>query len=159
MKALSVQRNATYAETHKLLDLAKLCESYGAYFTNKETLRILEQFDLFDQIGRYGAAANFDPLFKGSSVGGLSLNVPAGGQIAGAWVWASGYMQDLDSFVFHARAYLDFKKANFDDGLKSVLENNQRSRLVATWSFPVPLWQILTVRNAYFKLQETRPPA
>jgi ISXO2-like transposase domain/HEPN domain len=54
MKALSVQRDGSYAETHKLLDLATICEPYGTFFSETETKRILEQFDIFDQIGRYG---------------------------------------------------------------------------------------------------------
>jgi hypothetical protein len=51
MKALSVQRDRSYAETHKLLDLAQICATYGAFFSEAETKRILEQFDIFDQIG------------------------------------------------------------------------------------------------------------
>jgi HEPN domain-containing protein len=44
MKALSVQHDGTYIETHSLLALATKCEVYGAYFSAAETKRVLEQF-------------------------------------------------------------------------------------------------------------------
>jgi hypothetical protein len=34
---------------------------------------------------------------------------------------------------------LDFDKAKFGDGIKSVMENNKDSRLLGLWQFPVPL--------------------
>jgi HEPN domain-containing protein len=151
MKALNIQRNGTYLETHKLLDLAAKCEPDGAFFSEPETKRILEQFDIFDQIGRYGAAANFDPLSKGASVGGVSIKVSPGVEIAGAWIWTPKHLHDLDGFVFQARALLDFEKIKWDDGLKSVMSNNQRSQLVSRWQFPIPLREVLTKQNAYFK--------
>jgi HEPN domain-containing protein len=152
LKALSVQMNGTYLETHKLLDLASVCESYGAYFSDKETRRILEQFDIFDQIGRYGGVAKFDPLSKGGSAGGFSMQVAAGVEVAGAWLWTPKHLQDLDSFAFQARSYLDFEKAKFGDGIKAILENNNNSSLLGQWTFPVPLQQVLSVNNAYFKM-------
>jgi HEPN domain-containing protein len=109
MKALTVQRDNEYAETHNLKELATFCEPYDPYFSSTDVKRILEQFDLFDQIGRYGGAAKFDPLAKGQSVGGLSLKVSPGVQVAGALVWKGSYLQDLDAFVFKARSFLDFK--------------------------------------------------
>jgi HEPN domain len=93
MKALSVQHDGTYIETHGLLALARKCEVYGEYFSEAETKRILEQFDLFDQIGRYGGPANFDPLSKGRTVGGLTVKTPPGAQLAGAWMWTPKYLQ------------------------------------------------------------------
>jgi HEPN domain-containing protein len=151
MKALSVQRDQTYAETHKLLELAAICEPYDAYFSDKETARILEQFDIFDQIGRYGGAANFDPLSKGSSVGGASLKVAPGVRIAGAWTWTDKHLNDLDAFVFKARLFLDFEKAKFDDGLKSISERNRRSLIMSTWTGKMPIRVVLTKNNRYFK--------
>jgi hypothetical protein len=41
--------------------------------------------------------------------------------------------------------------AEWDDGLKSVLGNNQRSQLVSQWQFPIALREVLTKQNAYFK--------
>jgi HEPN domain-containing protein len=67
LKALSVQHSKLYLDTHKLPKSAIPCQPYGPFFSEKETLRILEQFDIFDQIGRYGGAAKFDPLSKGVS--------------------------------------------------------------------------------------------
>jgi hypothetical protein len=37
MKALNVQHDGTYTETHKLLELAAACNAYGAYFSDKGT--------------------------------------------------------------------------------------------------------------------------
>jgi HEPN domain-containing protein len=151
MKALAVQRNGTYLETHKLFDLAEKCEPYGTIFSEAETKRILDQFDIFDQIGRYGGAAKFDPLSKGKTVGGRSIKVSPVVQIAGAWIWTPKHLHDLDAFVFHARAFLDFEKAKFGDGIKSVLDNNRASPLLALWEFPMPLREVLTKNNSYFK--------
>jgi HEPN domain-containing protein len=151
MKALNVQRNGTYLETHALLDLATKCEPDGSLFSEAETRRILDQFDMFDQVGRYGGTAKFDPLSKGKSVGGLSVQVGLGVQVAGAWIWTPKFLHDLDGFVFQARALLDFEKIKWGDGLKSVLANNKSSPLLALWEFPVALHDVLTRNNAYFK--------
>jgi HEPN domain-containing protein len=52
LKAFSVQKTASFLETHNLRTLAEFCEPHDSYFSEAETCRILEQFDLFDQIGR-----------------------------------------------------------------------------------------------------------
>jgi hypothetical protein len=151
MKALSVQGNGAYAETHNLIELATYCEPYDSYFADKDAKRILEQFDLFDQVGRYGGAAKFDPLAKGKMVGGKSMNIAPGVQVAGASIWLGSYLQDLDSFVFRTRSLLDFTKIRFDDGLKSILDRNRRSALMATWRGKTPLRVVLTKDNRYFR--------
>jgi hypothetical protein len=151
MKALSVQHNGTYAETHNLIELATFCEPYDSYFSDTETKRILEQFDLFDQVGRYGGAAKFDPLSKGKTVGGKSMTVAPGVQIAGASFWSDSYLRDLDSFVFKVRSFLDFEKIKFDDGLKSILDRNRKSALMGTWKGKTPLRVVLTKNNSYFR--------
>jgi HEPN domain len=151
MKALSVQRDGTYAETHNLKELAVACEPYDPYFSADDTKRILEQFDLFDQIGRYGGAAKFDPLAKGKTAGGMTMKVAPGVQLAGVSVWKGSYLHDLDAFVFKARSFLDFSKITFDDGLKSILERNRGSALMSTWAGKTPLRVVLTKNNHYFK--------
>lgn len=151
LKALSVQHGKFYLDTHKLHKLAAACDSYGDFFSGKETLRILEQFDVFDQIGRYGGAAKFDPLSKGFSMGGASLKIGAGVRVAGAWIWTPKHLHDLDGFVFHARSHLDFSAAKFGDGIRGILENNKNSSMLGQWRFPIPLRQILTTENNYFK--------
>jgi len=57
LKAFSVQKTGSFLETHNLKTLAEFCEPHDSYFCEAETRRVLEQFDLFDQIGRYGGAA------------------------------------------------------------------------------------------------------
>jgi hypothetical protein len=158
LKALSVQQEKAYLETHKLRELAAKCESYGAFFSDPETIRILEQFDMFDQIGRYGGAANFDPRSKGIPVGGATLRTSPDVQVAGTWIWTPKYLHDLDGFVFSARALLDYGKAKFGDALKSVLSGNAASTSLGLWKLPIPLREVLTLNNAYFKTQ-AQPPA
>lgn len=151
MKALTVQARSEYSETHNLIDLSKLCESIDTHFSENSTITILEQFDLFDQVGRYGGAAKFDPISKGKTVGGSSLNVASGVQVAGAWVWKGSYLNDLDGFVFKTRSLLDFAKIRWDDALKSILERNRRSALMSTWTGKQPLRVVLTKNNSYFQ--------
>jgi HEPN domain-containing protein len=151
LKALTIQNDKQYAETHALLDLARLCEPYDSYFAEVETKRVLEQFDMFDQVGRYGGAAKFDPLSKGKSVGGHALVKGPGVQIAGAMIWTAKHLHDLDGFVFKARSLLDHAKVNWHDGLNDILGDGKRL-MAATWTFPVPIKQILTVNNRHFKV-------
>jgi hypothetical protein len=95
---------------------------------------------MFDQVGRYGAAANFDPLSKSrtASSGGMAVQIGAGIQVAGAWVWMPQYLQDLDGFVFKARSHLDFAKAKFGDGLKAALEGRANASTLGMWQLPIP---------------------
>jgi HEPN domain-containing protein len=151
LKALNVQKDGGYFETHNLKELAAACEAYDPYFSSTETLRILERFDLFDQIGRYGGAAKFDPLSKGKSVGGQSIQVDPGLQIAGASMWSDEHLDDLDGFVFKTRSFLDFSKIKYDDNLKSVLERNGKNILVSLWQGHPPIRIVLTKKNRYFK--------
>jgi HEPN domain len=159
LKALSVQLDGTYIQTHKLVDLAAACTGYDAYFSHRDTLRILEQFDMFDQVGRYGAAANFDPLSKSrvTSSGGMTVRIDPGIDVAGAWVWTPRFLQDLDGFVFKARSYLDFAKIEWGDGLKGALAGDARSSLTGEWHFPIPLVDVITHQNAYFKAPSPAP--
>ena len=151
MKALTVQRDGTYLETHNLKELAALCVPYDPYFALTNTRQILERFDMFDQVGRYGGAANFDPLSTGKSVGGNWMAASPGTDIAGAFIWYQAYLDDLDGFVFKARSFLNFSNASYDDGLKSILERNRRSALLVTWSGKEPLRVVLTKGNRFFK--------
>jgi HEPN domain-containing protein len=150
MKALTVEREGTYLETHCLKDLAALCVPYDPYFGEANTTAILERFDMFDQVGRYGGAANFDPLSQGKAVSGNALTIGPGVELAGAFIWFEAYLNDLDAFVFKARSLLDFK-GSYDDCLKSILESNPRSSITVMWKGTEPLRVILTKGNRYFK--------
>lgn len=141
LKSLMVQNSGAYAPVHKLAELAKHCEQYDAYFGQVETNRLLKQFDAFDQVGRYGGAANFDPLASSG---------PAF-ETAGVMVWSDTHLDDLDGFVYKTRSLLDFAKAGFDDSLASILRNNRKSLLVDTWRGRPPLRVVLTKNNRYFR--------
>jgi HEPN domain-containing protein len=151
MKALTVEREGGYLETHKLKELAALCEPYDPYFSETNTKHILERFDMFDQVGRYGAAANYDPLSQGKAVGGNALTIGTEVELAGTFIWFPAWIDDLDGFVFKARSLLDFGRTSYDDGLKSILENNGRSVLLVTWAGAIPLREVLTRGNRYFR--------
>ncbi|MEJ2374082.1 MAG: HEPN domain-containing protein, partial [Pseudolabrys sp.] len=150
MKALIVQHSGQYPETHNLIELAGQCETVDAYFAQEDTNRILQQFDMFDQVGRYGGAANFDPLAKGKTVGGSKVQA-LGARVVGVAIWKESYIGDLDAFVFKDRSLLDFKKIGFDDSLKSILERNRRNILMGTWNGKPPLRVVLTKKNNYFR--------
>ena len=151
LKALTIQNDKQYAETHSLLDLASLCEPYDSYFAEAETKRVLEQYDMFDQVGRYGGAAKFDPLSKGKSVGGQTLVKGPGVEIAGAMIWTAKHLDDLDGFVFKTRSLLDHASVKWGDGLKDILGDGT-GLMAGTWEFPVPIKEILTFKNRHFKV-------
>jgi hypothetical protein len=141
MKAFLVQESKSYLETHKLHDPGQRCSAFNAYFAQSEARSTLRIFDRFEQVGRYGAHANFDPLARQTEEV----------QIAGVMVWSEKYIDDLDAFVFRTRGLLDYAKVAFDDSLKSILQGNVCSFFVGTWTGTPPLIDVLTKKNRYFK--------
>jgi len=156
LKALSVQRDGTYAETHKLLDLAGICAPFYEFLGHELATKDLKLFDVFEQVGRYGAAATFDPLSRGKPLEGLQFYPSEELQIAGAAIWTEDHLRRLDRFVYNARGYLDFGKADYDDSFVSILLDNQRSMMVSLWRGPIPLKEVLTRQNAYFTPEALR---
>lgn len=102
MKALLVQETKSYIPTHKLLELAEACVPLDSYYSEPNTIRILKNFDYFDQVGRYGAASNYDPL----AIDTQELKT------AGVSIWMSSYLDDLDSFVFKTRGNSTLREPN-----------------------------------------------
>lgn len=141
MKAITVQGGEGYIETHKLLELAKECEKYADHFAEPETVSLLNDLDAFDQVGRYGMAANFDPHAQTNDQF----------QTAGVMVWRSAYLRGLDKFVYQTRALFDFKNGEGHDLLKSILSNNRQSMMVKEWKGRRPLIVVLTKENQYYK--------
>jgi HEPN domain-containing protein len=141
MKAFLVQESKSSVQTHKLLKLAEHCSRFNSYFVQDEARNALRNFDRFEQVGRYGAHANFDPLAR------QRQEV----EIAGVMVWSEDYLRDLDAFVFRARGLLDYASVAFDDSLKSILQGNTRSILVGTWTGTPPLFDVLTRKNCHFR--------
>lgn len=139
MKALSVQERRAYLQTHKLLLLSDFCVDIDPFFARADTKETLRVFDLFDQLGRYGAAAKYDPLAPKDST--LS--------VAGVRVWHEEYRDRLDAFVFYVRGKLKFE-GNFSDSLKAILERNRKDILMGTWTGRPPLRVILTKNNRAF---------
>jgi HEPN domain-containing protein len=154
LKALSVQHDGGYLETHKLLDLAEAIEPHYSFLNEQECKDDLAAFDMFDQVGRYGAAAKFDPLSQGRNVAGQQLVAGAGVQIAGARAWTPQHLHRLDRFVFNARRHLNYSTAGIADGLVCILAGDQTHILTALWKGPVGLKEVLTRDNTYFTAQE-----
>jgi HEPN domain-containing protein len=140
MKALTVQSQGEYLQTHQLLPLADACAKIDPYFADEKTRNTLRNFDYFEQVGRYGAAANFDPL----AVQNDEITT------AGVMIWKQEYLQDLDAFVFKTRSSFDYKKVNYSDSLAAVLAHNKKDILAGNWSGKPPLYVILTKDNHYF---------
>jgi HEPN domain-containing protein len=141
MKAVMVQETRAYIVTHKLLEIAAACATFNSYFAEADTIRILEKFDYFDQVGRYGAAANYDPLAQDK----IEIKT------AGVMVWSDAHLGELDAFVFKARGLLDFTKSSFTDSLKAILGKDRRNVLLGTWKAKQPLRVVLTKENRYFR--------
>jgi hypothetical protein len=141
MKAVSVQATGKYLQTHILLKLAEFCAALDPYFAEPGTQKTLQTFDYFEQVGRYGAAANFDPL----AVQQAEI------ETAGVMLWKEHYLQLLDAFVFRTRSMLDYQKANFSDSLRAVLKRDRTDILASTWQGKMPLRVVLTKNNRYFR--------
>lgn len=151
LKALTIQNEKCFANnSHALPALGQYCEKYDPYFAEPETKRVLQQFDAFTEVGRYGGAAKFDPLAKGASVGGWSVQFGSGVIAAGVSIWTPQCLQDLDAFVFKIRSMLDFKTLGQKDGLRAVLNNDVSYILVSEWQFPIPIHDVLTHFNSWY---------
>jgi HEPN domain-containing protein len=157
LKALSVQHDGTYVETHKLLELAAFCEPNYPFLSHQAAKDDLARFDMFDQVGRYGGAAKYDPLSQGKQVADMKFETGPGIMIAGAWIWTPRHLHYLDQVVVNMRRRLNFTKANFADAFKAIVENDQTSFFVATWRGPIPLKDVLTRDNFYFRSSASAP--
>jgi HEPN domain-containing protein len=141
MKALMVQETKSYIPTHKLLELAEACAPLDAFYADPRTIRVLKNFDYFDQVGRYGTAATYDPL----AVDTEELKT------AGVCIWMSSYLDDLDGFIFKTRGKLDFERARYHNSLKAIIERNRRSLIADAWKGKQPIRVVLTKQNRYYR--------
>lgn len=140
MKAVSVQARSEYLETHILLQIAEFCSDIDPFFADPSTKTTLEIFDNFEQVGRYGVAANYDPLAIETEQF----------RTAGIAVWQQNYLNLLDAFVFKVHSMLNYEKANYVNSIKAILENNRNEFLTGTWRGRPPLRVVLTKQNRYF---------
>jgi hypothetical protein len=140
MKAFMVQESKQYLESHILLALAENCSQFNLYFGERKTKEILELFDRFEQVGRYGAAANHDLLAtKGEGI-----------ETKGVMVWHVAYIEHLDEFVYKVRGLLNFARKPGMDSLRRILACDNNTLLSVGWKGP-PLIKILTASNIHFK--------
>lgn len=135
-----LQAAGKYSEGHKLLDLRMICAEHDSFFKDDEIVESLRIFDEFEQVGRYGAAANFDPGAK----------TTADFKTSGVMMWSENYIDKLDRFVFETRGRLDFKKVGYGDSFSAVL-NGGKKMFASSWNLKPPLPVVLTRDNKYFK--------
>lgn len=140
LKAFMLQAAGEYSEGHKLPDLRTVCAKHDKFFDDREIVESLRIFDEFEQVGRYGAAANFDP--------GAKTTVDF--KTSGVMMWSANYIDRLDRFVFETRGRLDFKKAGHADSFAAIL-NGDKNTFGSTWNLKPPLPVVLTRDNKYFK--------
>jgi hypothetical protein len=141
MKAFMVQESKQYLESHILPTLGESCLQFNPYFAEPKTKEILELFDRFEQVGRYGAAANYDPFAtKGDGL-----------ETKGVMVWHVGYIQDLDAFVCKVRGLLNFSTIPGMDSLGRILAGDNKTLLSVGWKGPPLIIKVLTASNSYFK--------
>jgi HEPN domain-containing protein len=141
LKAFSVFGLGEFAYSHRLLDLAKHCAELNPYFENPDLISKLKIFDEFAEVGRYGAAARFDPhARKESSV-----------TTAGVYTWSEAYLGVLDAIVFDVRGLLNFESYPSMDMLRAILNRDKRNLFVHSWALNMPLRVVLTRKNAVFK--------
>lgn len=140
MKALTVQASGSYLETHKLGLLADACIPIDPYFAEPSTRDVLRVFDMFDQLGRYGAGANFDPLAQKTPTF----------ETAGVVYWHSNNLNLLDTFVGVVLKHLDFEKVRYRNGIAAVHQRDAKADIMNSWKGPVSLRSVLTRGNRVF---------
>jgi HEPN domain-containing protein len=142
IKSFLVQENQEYPETHNLKILREIAAKANKLFDREDIKRLLEEFDQFEQVSRYGGFANYDPI----SVKNDQYT------IVGGFVWTDNNLKSLDKLVSHIRGLLDFSEKPTLDGIKAVLDDNKKIGFVSDWRLPtLTIRQILTEGNAFFK--------
>lgn len=141
LKAFLVQKQNYYLETHNLKILVKQCGKRGMKLGN-DTERLLEIFDNFEQVARYGAFANYDPLaLRGS-----------GFKVKGNFIWTDSNIKDMDKLVHLIRSNIDFSSNPPEDGLKALLYGKLLPNWLSGWHLPgINFKQILTAHNDYYR--------
>jgi hypothetical protein len=91
-------------------------------FTSSNMREIVSHFDSFDQVGRYGANAKFDPLAK----------IGKGIDTKGVWVMAPYSIQKLDYIVMICRKYVRIAPIHLDV-VAQIKAKNKRSEVWKNW--------------------------
>ena len=141
IKAYTVQEAKKFIKTHDLEPLREMAANYNDYFSKGEVKKQLAEFNVYDQVTRYGAESSYDPHHvKTDSM-----------EIAGEWHLSGQHIKILDKLVYEIRSLLDFKKMNWPDTLKAILEERKDIMFVATWRLPFPIKKVLIIGNEYYK--------
>lgn len=142
IKAYLVQERKEYLEEHNLKVLGEICAEGNNLFKDKVVKDLLEMFDQFEQVSRYGNFAKHDPLsIKTSSFSSK-----------GVFVWTDMNIKFLDKLVFKIRSLLNYSDNKGMDYLQLIIDENHSSIFTANWRLPgVSLKQVLTSHNDYYK--------
>ncbi len=141
LKAFSVQKCNKYLKTHDLIELSRYASEFDRKFADHAFINKLNVFDDFKDVGRYGGEATYDPHSKKEKEF----------ETSGVFIWEVGHIEILDEIVFSIRKQLDFKAIGWSDSLQSVLNDDHIDMLFSTWKLPIPLLDILTTGNHFFK--------
>lgn len=141
LKALLVQDNASYLESHKLIELASLAGEKNSSIKNEEFMKLLEIFDQPEQITRYGPFANYDPS---------AVSIPGKYKTKDVFTWTDKNIIALDKAVYTARSLIDFDTNENADNLGVILQD-KNTYFVSGWKLPgISLKDILISHNDYF---------
>ncbi len=141
LKAFTVQQDKKYLKDHNLEKLRQMASNYNSYFSQPDFKEGLEKFNVFDQVARYSAEASYDPL---------AIKTPEF-ESKGVFVFSFSHLTILDKLVYEIRQLFDFTRIRTVDSLKAILEDRNDVQLVVTWKLPIPLKEILTIKNDFFK--------
>lgn len=145
LKAIMVAATGEYLQTHRLPLLANECSDLHKMFSHTVFRTTITEFDGFDEVGRYGGAANHSPL--------KTKNPDF--EIAAGFVWSGRHLDLLDQCVFNLRSLFNWNTVNFRDQIRAILENDLDAQLVVQWQGRPALKTVLLKQNRYFG---TLPP-
>lgn len=58
----------------------------------------------------------------------------------------------LDKLVYEIRSLLNFNKIKYSDTLQAILKDQKSDMIVTTWKLSIPIKQVLTMFNDYYKI-------
>lgn len=142
IKSYLVQEKQEYPDIHNLKILGELAGEINDFFKNEEIKKLLELFDQFEQISRYGGFAKYDPL----------SNKTQNYTIVGGFEWTDSNIKQLDKLVFNIRGLLDFSSKPTLDSLKAILNDDKQIKFVKNWKLPrISIKEVLISHNDFYR--------
>lgn len=143
LKSLLLQIDEPFPKEHKLNQLRILVEKHYPNLFDKNSITLINEFDLPEQVSRYGSFANFDPMSK---------KVKGEFETKGVFVWQDTYIKDLDTLVYILRGAIDFSKDPQIDNIKLILDGDNKNILANGWKLKYfSIKDVLTSHNDHYK--------